>query len=90
MKFGTWNMKSLYRPGSLTAVARELVRCRLDLEGTGLVHTGVWWGSLRERGHLEDISVDWRIILKRIVKTWDEETWAELIWLLIETVSGRL
>jgi hypothetical protein len=48
-------VKSLYRSGSLTAVARELVRYRLDLERTGEVHAGVGWGSLRERGHVEDI-----------------------------------
>jgi hypothetical protein len=23
--------------------------------GTGQVHTGVWWGNLRERDHLEDL-----------------------------------
>ena len=34
----------------------------------GDMHTGVWWGDLRERGHLEDISVDGRIILKCILK----------------------
>ena len=29
-KFGTWGVKSLYRAGSLTTVARGLVRFRLD------------------------------------------------------------
>jgi len=33
------------------------------------VHTG--WGGLRERVHLEDLSVDGRNILKRIFKKWD-------------------
>ena len=28
---GTWNVRSLYRAGSLTAVARELARYKLDL-----------------------------------------------------------
>ena len=88
MKFGTWNVKSLYRPRLLRAVARELVRYRLGLERTGEVHTGVWWGSLRERGHVEDVSVDWRIILNRILKTWYGETWR--VWFLTETASGRL
>jgi hypothetical protein len=23
-----------------------------------------WWGKLRERVHLEDLGIDWRIILK--------------------------
>ena len=31
MRFGTWNVKSLYRAGSLTAAARELGRYKLDL-----------------------------------------------------------
>ena len=33
MKFGTWNVRSLCKSGSLTTVARELVRCKLDLVG---------------------------------------------------------
>jgi exonuclease III len=35
MKFGTWNVRSLYRAGSLTAAAaaRELARYKLDLVG---------------------------------------------------------
>jgi len=31
--------------------------------GNYLGHTGVWWGSLRERDHLGDPGVDGRIIL---------------------------
>ena len=30
---GTWNVRSLYRAGLLTAVARELARYKLDLVG---------------------------------------------------------
>jgi hypothetical protein len=30
---GTWNVRSLYNTGSLTAVARELARYKLDLVG---------------------------------------------------------
>jgi exonuclease III len=33
MRFGTWNMRSLYRSGSLMTVARELARYKLDLVG---------------------------------------------------------
>jgi len=29
---------------------------------------GFWWGNLRERDHLEDLSLDRRIILKSIIK----------------------
>jgi exonuclease III len=31
MRFGTWNVRSLYRIGSLTTVARELGKYKLDL-----------------------------------------------------------
>jgi len=33
MRFGTWNVRSLYRSVSLTTVATELANCKLDLVG---------------------------------------------------------
>jgi hypothetical protein len=33
MRFGTWNVRSLYRPGLFPAVARDLARQKLDLVG---------------------------------------------------------
>jgi exonuclease III len=30
---GTWNVRSLYRAGSITTVAKELARYKLDLVG---------------------------------------------------------
>jgi exonuclease III len=32
-RFGTWNVRSLYRVGSLMTVSRELARYKLDLVG---------------------------------------------------------
>jgi hypothetical protein len=31
MRFGTWNVRSLYRAGSLLAVSKELSKYKLDL-----------------------------------------------------------
>jgi exonuclease III len=31
MRFSTWNVRSLYRAGSLTAAATELVRHKIDI-----------------------------------------------------------
>jgi hypothetical protein len=33
MRYGTWNVRSLYMAGSLTAAARELAKYKLDLVG---------------------------------------------------------
>jgi exonuclease III len=33
MRFCTWNVRSLYRIGSLKTVGRELGKCKLDLLG---------------------------------------------------------
>jgi hypothetical protein len=41
--------------------------------GRGEVHTGLYWGNLREGDHLEDPGVDERIILKWIFERLDEE-----------------
>ena len=37
----------------------------------GEVHTGIWWGNLREGSHLSDLGVDGRIILKCIFEKWN-------------------
>jgi hypothetical protein len=41
-----------------------------------------WWGSLRERGHLEDSGVDGKIILRWLLRMWD-------VWLCIERAKDR-
>jgi hypothetical protein len=54
--------------------------------GRGYVCTRIWWDSLRERYHLEDLGLDGRLTLKWIEKY--EERWTSigLIRLVIRTV----
>jgi exonuclease III len=51
MRFGTWNVRSLYRAGSLKTVARELGKYKLDLVGVQEVR----WEEGTERA--EDYTV---------------------------------
>jgi hypothetical protein len=49
------------------------------------MHTGFWWGNVRESNQLEDIGIDGRIKLKWIFKEWDGGVWTGLIRLMIGT-----
>jgi endonuclease/exonuclease/phosphatase family metal-dependent hydrolase len=49
MRFGTWNVRSLYRSGSLTTVARELAGYKLDLVGVQEVEKGNEKSSIGNR-----------------------------------------
>jgi hypothetical protein len=46
MRFGTWNVRSMYRTGSLTAVGEEMSKYKLDLVGVQKVR---WDGGGTER-----------------------------------------
>jgi hypothetical protein len=40
MRFGTWSVRSMYRAGSLRAVAEEISKYKLDLVGVQEVRWG--------------------------------------------------
>jgi len=42
------------------------------------LHTGFWWRNLRESDHLEDPSIDGRIISKRIFRKGGMD-WIDLV-----------
>ena len=56
--------------------------------GESEVYTGFWWRNQMERGHLEELGIDRRIILKWIFRKWDGGARAGLIWVRIGT-GGR-
>jgi exonuclease III len=45
MRFGTWNIRSLYRAGSLVTVSKDLFKYKLDLVGVQEVR---WEGGSTE------------------------------------------
>jgi hypothetical protein len=58
--------------------------------GRGEVHTGFWWETLRDLGHLEDVGVYGRIILKWVFKKYVGRLWTGFMWLRIGTSGGLL
>ena len=43
------------------------------------VHTGFWWGNLRETYHLEDPDIDGRVIFTLIFRKWEGgKEWIDL------------
>jgi hypothetical protein len=57
--------------------------------GRGEVHTGFWWGNLREGNNLKDQDVDGKIMLKWVFENW-YGAWTGSIWLRIGTGCGLL
>jgi hypothetical protein len=74
MRFGTWNVRSMYRTGSLRTVAEEVSK----------------YESQKERGHWEDQDVGGWTILKWILERSDGMVVTGLNWLRIGTSGGLL
>jgi hypothetical protein len=53
------------------------------------MYTGLWWGNLRERDHLEDPSFDGRKILRWILRNWDVGGQTGSSWLRIGIGGGH-
>ena len=76
----------------LPNIVRVIESRRMRWVGHVVVETysGVWWGNLRERNHLEDPGVDGRIMLRWIFGKWDVWVWIGSSWLRIGTSGGHL
>jgi hypothetical protein len=52
------------------------------------VHTGCWWGNLKERDHLEDLSLDGGLYFNEFSRNRIGRAWIGLMWLTIRRVGG--
>ena len=43
-----------------------------------------------ERDHFKDLGIDERILINRVIKKWNGEPWARLLWLRIGRGGGHL
>jgi hypothetical protein len=51
---------------------------------------GERWGNLRKKVHLQDPGIDGKIILRWVLKKWNEVVWTGLIWITIGRGGGHL
>jgi len=58
--------------------------------GRSEAYTGFCWGNLKERDHLGDPGVGWRIILRWTIRKWDVGVWTGYSCLRIGTGGGLL
>ena len=63
-----------------------------DIYGGGekYFRTEFWWGNMNERDPLEDLDVDWKIILKWILRKEDEVMWTGFVCFKKRTSRGLL
>jgi hypothetical protein len=63
---GQYNYKVFERRSTQEKENEMDIVCSTYVEMSGTYR--IWWGMLRERGHLEEVGLDWKIILKWFFK----------------------
>jgi hypothetical protein len=58
--------------------------------GRGELYRGFWWENMKERGHVEDLGIDGRILLKCMLRKHDAKSCTGFGWLKIYTSGGLL
>ena len=54
------------------------------------MYTGISWGNVKERDHLEEQGIGGRIILRWIFRKWDVGLWPGSSWLRIGAGGGHV
>jgi len=93
IKFHNEELNDLYSSSNIVLVKksrRMILAGHIARMGRVDIYTGLWWGNLRERDHLEDPGIDGRIILRWILRNWDVGVWTGSSWLRIGTDGGYL
>jgi hypothetical protein len=68
MRFGTWNVRSLNRAGTLKTVGSELAK-----------YTTFWSENLKGRDHSKDVGIDWRILEWILQRVWTGFIWPKMV-----------
>ena len=61
-----------------------------DVCGRREMNTKSWWGNMKETGHLDHVDVDWKIILKWILRNFPGRAWTAFICVTTGTIVGLL
>ena len=85
------DLNNLYSSPNIVLVIRSRMRWAGHVVRIGGEERRVvfWWGNPRERDHLEDPSVDGRIMLRWIFRKWGVGVWTGSSWLRIGTGDGH-
>lgn len=61
-----------YASRSIGRIIRSLIRWLFNVARVGgRRNRDIWWGNIKKGGHLDYLSIDWRIILKWAERKWD-------------------